>query len=216
MISDSDTHPQGGDSEAAPFMGSEGRQASPNPSQASTAEPVGENGLKPCWSCGGSDAHIAQIAGEMPHLYPIVKCKTCRNRGLPANTEAEAIAAWNTRASPQTEAAPVAGQNNALADELEALITAATPGDLGSAQRHVGQETIECPYCGDGEIEAADYCNFDEVALGVQFYGIGKEFGAHEDLWRWFTGHREAIISALRTPSPMAGDVVIRSRGDGA
>ena len=137
MISDSDTHPQGGDSEAAPFMGSEGRQASPNPSQASTAEPVGENGLKPCWSCGGSDAHIAQIAGEMPHLYPIVKCKTCRNRGLPANTEAEAIAAWNTRASPQTEAAPVAGQNNALADELEALITAATPGDLTALLRAV-------------------------------------------------------------------------------
>lgn len=68
--------------------------------------------------------------------------------------------------------------------ELRALLTAATPGDLSTAERHIENETVECPACqGDGEIEAADYCNFDGLALGVQFYGIGREFGAHEKLW---------------------------------
>lgn len=68
--------------------------------------------------------------------------------------------------------------------ELRAMLAAATPGDLGTAERHTKSETVECPACqGDGELDAADYCNFDGVALGVQFYGIGNEFGAHEKLW---------------------------------
>ena len=68
--------------------------------------------------------------------------------------------------------------------ELRALLAACTKGDLSTAQRHIVCESVECPACqGDGEVEAADYCNFDGVALGVQFYGIGQEFGAHEKLW---------------------------------
>ena len=74
-----------------------------------------------------------------------------------------------------------------VTDELKALadlLAKATPGDLSTAERHTLQEAVECPFCqGQGEVEAADYCNFDGVALGVQFYGIGEQFGAHEALW---------------------------------
>lgn len=86
-----------------------------------------------------------------------------------------------------------------LADELETLAAKATKGDLTTAERHVECETVECPFCnGDGEVEATDYCNFDDKALGVQFYGIGTEFGAHEKLWRKLVENLPIIITALR------------------
>ncbi|MFC0684912.1 hypothetical protein [Novosphingobium clariflavum] len=81
-------------------------------------------------------------------------------------------------------------------DKLRALVQAATPGDLSTATRHTECETVECPACqGDGELDAADYCNFDGVALGVQFYGIGGHFGAHEALWRYFVQSIPAILA---------------------
>jgi hypothetical protein len=70
-----------------------------------------------------------------------------------------------------------------LTERLRRLLADATPGDLSSAERHTVNETVECPLCHEGEVEASDYCNIDGKALGVQFYGIGKEFGAHERLW---------------------------------
>lgn len=81
-------------------------------------------------------------------------------------------------------------------DKLRALVQAATPGDLSTATRHTECETVECPACqGDGELDAADYCNFDSVALGVQFYGIGGQFGAHEALWRYLVQSIPAILA---------------------
>lgn len=81
-------------------------------------------------------------------------------------------------------------------DKLRELHEAATRGDLTTAERHIKCETVECPACqGDGELDAADYCNFDGVALGVQFYGIGGHFGAHEALWRYFVQSLPAILA---------------------
>lgn len=86
-----------------------------------------------------------------------------------------------------------------LSDQLETAMKAGTQGDLSTAERHIECEVVECPFCrGDGEVEASDYCNFDGVALGVQFYGIGHEFGAHEKLWTLLVGNLSTIISALR------------------
>ena len=83
-------------------------------------------------------------------------------------------------------------------DTLKALHEAATPGDLSAAEEHTASETVECPCCqGDGEVEAADYCNFDGVALGVQFYGIGQEFGAHEALWTYLIKHIPEILTLI-------------------
>lgn len=81
-------------------------------------------------------------------------------------------------------------------EKLKKLHEAATKGDLSTAERHVAEEHIECPVCqGDGEVLASDYCNIDGKALGVQFYGIGNEFGAHEALWTYLVHSVPAILA---------------------
>ncbi|MDH1552621.1 hypothetical protein [Pseudomonas juntendi] len=62
-------------------------------------------------------------------------------------------------------------------DAIEAAAKAATPQDFVSAQVGGAEEGwMECPGCGgEGYVElTADYLNYDGVALGVQFYGIGE------------------------------------------
>lgn len=82
-----------------------------------------------------------------------------------------------------------------IIQELRGLIAACTKGDLSTAGRHTEAETVECPVChGDGEVDAADYCNIDGVALGVQFYGIGEQFGA---LWSAVSAHLPALLDRL-------------------
>ncbi len=70
--------------------------------------------------------------------------------------------------------------------KLEMLAKAATPQDFDSAEEKIENGYIECPHCGgQGEVEMeADYCNYDNAAIGVQFYGIGNEFGAAEAYYR--------------------------------
>ena len=86
-----------------------------------------------------------------------------------------------------------------LSNRLSALAEKATKGDLSTAEEHIAEEWQECPFCdGSGEVEAARYCNFDSKALGVQFYGIGQEFSAHEALWRELVSNLPTIISALQ------------------
>ena len=94
-----------------------------------------------------------------------------------------------------------------MREELEKLIAEATPGDLSTAELS-REEVIECPVCGgDGEVDAVDYCNFDHKALGVQFYGIGKEFGAHEKLWSYFMNNAPTILEALTERASMAAEI---------
>lgn len=81
-------------------------------------------------------------------------------------------------------------------EKLKKLHEAATKGDLSTAERYTEHEHIECPVCqGDGEVLASDYCNIDGKALGVQFYGIGNEFGAHEALWSYLVHSVPAILA---------------------
>jgi len=70
---------------------------------------------------------------------------------------------------------------------LETLARAATPQDFDSAKEEIRiGGFFECPLCGgEGEVElSVDYCNYDNAAMGVQFYGIGKEFGTAEAYYR--------------------------------
>jgi hypothetical protein len=72
-------------------------------------------------------------------------------------------------------------------DHLEALARAATPQNLDSAECSTRPNGwIECPECGgDGTVElTADYCNYDDKAMGVQFYGVGPEHQAAEAFFR--------------------------------
>lgn len=94
---------------------------------------------------------------------------------------------------------PVVSITDELIAELEAAANAATPQDLDSAEEIIKSDPgamIECPVCG-GEGYASienDYCNFDNHAIGVQFYGIGPEFGAGE---RYFRAANPTAILAL-------------------
>jgi len=89
--------------------------------------------------------------------------------------------------------------NQKLSERLSELAEKATKGDLTTAEEYIAEEWQECPFCdGSGEVECSRYGNFDGKALGVQFYGIGSEFGAHEALWRELVNALPTIISALQ------------------
>lgn len=105
----------------------------------------------------------------------------------------------------------------ALVERLRELFKKATPGDLNTAQRHVFSEYVECPMCaGDGEVEATDYCNFDGVALGVQFYGIGSEFGAHENLWRELVKSAPTLLDIITQQEAEIAAAYERGKIEGA
>lgn len=82
-------------------------------------------------------------------------------------------------------------------DAIEAAAKAATPQDFVSAQVGGAEEGwMECPGCGgEGSVElTADYLNYDGVALGVQFYGIGEP---HVHAEAYYRAARPAVMLAL-------------------
>lgn len=90
-------------------------------------------------------------------------------------------------------------ETDGLAGELIELLAKATPGDLNTCKTETHGGIVECPACdGEGVVpQDSHYSNFDGVALGVQFYGVGPHFGAHQKLWQWFIDHKETILTAL-------------------
>lgn len=85
-------------------------------------------------------------------------------------------------------------------DALERAALAATPQDIDTAKiiEDVDGKYIDCPCCdGDGSVTLeGDYCNYDGTGIGVQFYGIGKEFGAAERFFR--AANPAAILELIR------------------
>ncbi|MBC3493583.1 hypothetical protein [Pseudomonas taiwanensis] len=82
-------------------------------------------------------------------------------------------------------------------DAIEAAAKAATPQNFVSAQVADAEEGwIECPACaGEGSVElTADYLNYDGVALGVQFYGIGEP---HVHAEAHYRAARPAVVLAM-------------------
>ncbi|MFE2005735.1 hypothetical protein ACFW6U_10110 [Pseudomonas guariconensis] len=82
-------------------------------------------------------------------------------------------------------------------DAIEAAAKAATPQDFVSAQVGGAEEGwMECPGCGgEGSVElTADYLNYDGVALGVQFYGIGEP---HIHAEAHYREARPAVVVAM-------------------
>jgi hypothetical protein len=97
--------------------------------------------------------------------------------------------------------------------ELKRLAEAATPGDLDTCNdppdEYGGKDPsgwLECPACGgDGEVEGVTYCNFDHVAMGVQFFGIGNEFINYEKFFR--AANPAVILALLSERDELAGEV---------
>lgn len=90
--------------------------------------------------------------------------------------------------------------------EVLSLLEKATAFDLSTAE-HKDDGLHDCPLCdGGGAVEGTTYTNFDRVATGVQFFGVGNE---HEHLERavlaayhFLRKHGESLASR-----PQAGTV---------
>lgn len=98
--------------------------------------------------------------------------------------------------------------NNEDMQQLKALAIAATPQDFDSAERvdvHDGS-TRECPLCcGDGELELEQgYCNYDNAAIGVDFYGVGPEHKTAESYYR--AANPKAILALIARIESLAAD----------
>ncbi|MFA1238675.1 ead/Ea22-like family protein [Serratia odorifera] len=85
---------------------------------------------------------------------------------------------------------------NKQLEELKAAALAATPQKIDGAQEKTEDGCMECPCCsGEGQVDVgADYCNYDNTALGVIFYGIGD---AHVAAERYFRAANPAVVLAL-------------------
>lgn len=81
-------------------------------------------------------------------------------------------------------------------DAIEAAARAATPQDFDSAEDKSTGGWVECPACGgEGSVEViADYLNYDNEALGVQFYGVGN---AHVNAEAFYRAVNPAVVLAL-------------------
>lgn len=90
--------------------------------------------------------------------------------------------------------------------ELKRKAEAVTPQNFDSAEEMAENGYIECPHCGgQGEVELeADYCNYDGAAIGVQFYGIGHEFGAAEEYYR--AANPAAILALIAENAALRKD----------
>ena len=88
-----------------------------------------------------------------------------------------------------------------LRETLERLGKGATPGNLSTAEVKECRDVGNCPLCdGDGTAPYGvdTFTNFDGVAVGVQFFGVGNEHGAHQKLWEAYVNNHAQILSALR------------------
>lgn len=80
-------------------------------------------------------------------------------------------------------------------ERLRELALAATPQNFDTAET-VDDGEYECPMCsGDGYLEAKTYTNYDNIALGVQFFGIGDAHKAAEDYYR--AANPQTILALL-------------------
>lgn len=78
--------------------------------------------------------------------------------------------------------------------DLIKLAEKLTPGDLSTAATHDAVEEVDCPFCdGQGSVDGETYTNFDDVAMGVQFFGVGDEHA-----------HWQAYFNALKPSRLMA------------
>ena len=88
-----------------------------------------------------------------------------------------------------------------LIETLERLWKEATPGNLSTAEVKECLDVGNCPLCdGDGTAPYGvdTFTNFDGVAIGVQFFGVGNEHGVHQKLWEAYVNNHAQILSELR------------------
>ncbi len=92
-------------------------------------------------------------------------------------------------------------------DRLKAAALACTPLDIDTAQFTKGEDDVDCFYCGgEGFVHLeATHGNFDNCAIGVQFFGIGNEFGAADRYLR--EASPKTILGLIAHIEAMAGEL---------
>lgn len=84
-------------------------------------------------------------------------------------------------------------------ERLNAAFMAATPQKIKTAEQRQNGE-YECPLCGgEGSVEAEIYNNYDQVAIGVQFFGVGEDHVRAEELYEALIEEVPKLIAHLRS-----------------
>ena len=89
-------------------------------------------------------------------------------------------------------------------EELERLVALATPQNLDSAEQHKDDEWLECPFCAEGGVDGATYTNYDNSAIGVQFFGVGNQFIYNEAAYRALWNAAPALLAAAKREAETA------------
>ena len=84
-----------------------------------------------------------------------------------------------------------------ISAKLRELFAQVTPQAIDTAERK-DDGTYECPFCGgEGEVDGESYTNFDKVAIGVQFFGVGSEHVRAEKLYRALIEHVPRLLDLV-------------------
>lgn len=109
-------------------------------------------------------------------------------------------------------------------ERLRGLAERATPQRIDTAETVEKNGHMDCPWCdGQGEVSVDTYTNYDDCAIGVQFFGIGHE---HVDAENYFRAVKPAVITGLLDTiteahgkiavlASMLGDLLSVTDGDG-
>lgn len=90
-------------------------------------------------------------------------------------------------------------EQTAALKELREVAARLTPQRLDTAET-LDHHLMECPVCHEGEVDVTDYCNYDNTAIGVQFYGIGQAHKDAEDFFR--LARPQALLPLLDALTP--------------
>lgn len=84
------------------------------------------------------------------------------------------------------------------ARDIVALKDSIGAGNLATSELMRADEQVDCPACnGEGCVDVDTYTNFDDRSVGVQFYGVGPDFGRYEKLYEYGIQSAPALAAAL-------------------
>ena len=86
-----------------------------------------------------------------------------------------------------------------LLDEMIMARGKATSGRIDTSQYIEKNGCYECPLCdSSGVVDADTFTNFDDAALGVQFFGIGPQHEQWQKAWKVAANNTAAIAEILK------------------
>src|SRR5687767_1846842 len=90
---------------------------------------------------------------------------------------------------------------------LRELVEKATPQNIDTAEE-ISPGIYECPLCHDGSIEGVTFTNYDNAAIGVQFFGIGSEHKRAEALFRQIVKDLPSLLDEVEAFREALGELI--------